>query len=133
MSNFPIEIVIDTNIIFMSWHNPIGKCAEILRKAREGKIKLFSPDTVKLEIIKIFQRNGYLDWEINYFLNDLPINWIEKELYVSMIGKTKVKHKPDKPIEAVALSLNCKILSADQHFDIVKQKIDIDDLLKQID
>ena len=132
MSNIQIRIVLDTNIIFMAWYNPSGKCAQILRKSRENKINLFAPDTVKEEIIRVFRRHGLPDAEIEEFLDDFSIDWIDKEIYKDYLEKTMVKHKPDKPIEAVALVLNYKLLSADRHFDNVKQKIDIDDLLKQV-
>ena len=133
MKNIPIRVVIDTNIIFMAWYNPSGKCAEVLRKAREGKTELFASDSVKKEIIRLFKKNNFTDEEIKEYLGDFPINWIDKELYQDFLEKTKVKHKADKPIEALALVLNCGILTADRHFDNVKNKINIDELLAELE
>ena len=113
----------------MAWYNLSGKCAEVLRKSREGKINLFAPDTVKKEIIRLFKKRNLNDEEIKEFLDDFPINWVEKEIYQNALPKTKVKHKADKPIEALALTLDCEILSADNHFKNIKQRIDINDLL----
>jgi predicted nucleic acid-binding protein len=133
MSSIPIKIIIDTNIIFMAWYNPLGKCAEVLRKAREGKINLFAPDTVKIEITRLFKKRNLSDEKIKEFLDDFPINWVEKEIYQDALPKTKVKHKADKPIEALALTLDCEVLSADNHFKNIKQKIEIDDLLAKLE
>ena len=133
MSGIQIKIVIDTNIIFMAWHNPLGKCAQVLRKSREGKLKLFSPISVKEEITRLFHDEGLRDEKIEEFLEDFSIYWVERELYEHFLEETTVKHKADKPLEAVALLLNCDILSADEHFKNVKQKINIDELLKNLE
>ena len=124
------KIVIDTNIIFMAWYNPFGKCAEVIRKARQNKIQLFSSDSVKKEIFRVFKRHGLNEDEIKEFLNDIPITWVEKEVYESVLNRTKVKHKADKPVETVALILECDILSANKHFRDAKN---IDKLLKEIE
>ena len=125
-----LKIVIDTNIIFMAWYNPFGKCAEVIRKARQNKIQLFSSDSVKKEILVVFKRHGLNEEEIKEFLDDIPITWIEKEVYESVLDKTKVKQKADKPVEAVALILECGVLSANKHFKDAKN---IDELLEDID
>lgn len=124
------KIVIDTNIIFMAWYNPFGKCADILRKAKEGKIELYAPESVKKEIIRVFERRNLVQDEINDFLEDFPINFVGQEIYTKIINRTKVKHIADKPVEAVALILNCRILSADHHF---KNRIDINKLLRDLE
>ena len=106
------KIVVDTNIIFMAWYSPFGKCAELLRKAREEKIKLFSPNSIKEGII------------------NLPIVWVSREIYESILDKTKVKHKADKPTRALALVLNCGILNVDKHF---KSRVDVNKLLSELE
>ena len=61
----------------------------------------------------------------------LPVELqVEKEVYNRFLDKTKVKHKSDKPIEALSLVLDCEILSADYHF---KNRIDINKLLKSLE
>jgi len=115
----------------MAWYNPDGKCAEVLRKARGGRLELYAPDTVKDEIIKVFKRRNLSDVEINEFLDDFSMNWIDENIYQRFISETKVKHKPDKPIEAVAIFLDCKILSADEDFKNSERRIDIDELLRR--
>ena len=128
------KIVIDTNIIFMALYNPFGKCAKILKIAIKGKLQLFSPESVRKELIRILKRElNFTDKQIEINLKKLPINWIRKEIYEKFLDKTKVKHKPDKPIEAVALLLDCKLLSADSDFKNSKKRIDIDKLLKKLE
>jgi rRNA-processing protein FCF1 len=130
MNFFPNKIVIDTNILFMAWYNPFGKCAKVLRKANKGKIKIFAPDSVKEEIFRVFRRETDLtDLEVEGFLFDFEINWVRRDIYERFLDKVKVKHKPDKPVEATALALGCGILSADNHF---KEKINIDELLESL-
>ncbi|MBS3079831.1 PIN domain-containing protein [Candidatus Pacearchaeota archaeon] len=130
MNFFLNKIVIDTNILFMAWYNPFGKCGEVLRKANKGEIKIFAPDSVREEIFRVFRREANLmDLEIEEFLFDFEINWVGKNVYEKFLDKVKVKHKPDKPVEATALALNCGILSADNHF---KEKINIDELLDSL-
>ena len=124
------KVVIDTNIIFMALYNPYGKAGEIINIAFLNKIKLFSTDSVKEEIIRILKREMDLsDIEINKIILSLPITWINKEIYINQLKNTKVKHKPDKPIEALAITFNCGILSGDKHF---KDRIDINMLLNLI-
>lgn len=123
------KIVIDTNIIFMSWYNPFGKCADVLRAANEGKIELFAPDSVREEIIRALKKHNILQEEIQEFLRNLPINWIERDIYENLLDRTKVKHKADKPVESVSLMLDCGILSADHNF---KDRVDVNKLLEEL-
>lgn len=125
------KIVIDTNVIFMSLHNPSGKAGKIIDLANRGKINLFSTDTVKIEIFRVLKRE--LKWKdeiIAEKINYLPIIWVEKEIYSDFLSKTKIKHKADKPIEALSLVLNCAILSADAHFRNLKNMADINKILE---
>ncbi len=122
------KIVIDTNIIFMALYKKESKPGILLYKAIENKINLFSPISVKKELIRILKRK--LNWDdnkIDFVINSLPINWIEKEVYEFEIKNTTVKHKPDKPVEALAIVLNYPLVSADSDFDNVKNKIDIEE------
>ncbi len=124
------QIVIDTNILFMAWYNPSGKCAEVLKRAGKGSLEIYVPDSVKKEIFSVLKREALLSvQEIEDFLSDFEINWVDEDIYRKFLDKVKVKHKPDKPVEAAALALGCGILSADYHF---KNRIDIDNLLKNI-
>jgi len=128
-----IKLVIDTNIIFMSLYNPESKAGLIIEKAIENKIILYSPDSVKQELKKVLKRElGLLEEEIKQIINSLPIIWIEKEIYLPVMDKTNVKHKPDKPIEALAIILNCRILTADTDFNHIKQKINVNEILEEL-
>ncbi len=134
MNGILIKIVVDTNILFMAIYNETGKADKILQLAAKNKIILFTPISVKEELSNVLKREfDWSDEEIENDIEELPIKWIEKELYEPILEMTKVKHKADKPIEATALLLNCGILSADEHFKNIKQKIDIDVLLKQVE
>ncbi len=133
MNGIPIKIVIDTNIIFMSIYDRKGNAAKIIDLANEGKILLYAPISVREEIFNVLKKE--FDWdeqEIEDDIGELPIKWVEKEIYQGAMEKTKVKHKADKPIEALALILNCGILTADKHFDTIKNKLKVDDLLEQL-
>jgi len=127
------RIVVDNNILFMAWYSLLGKCARVLEKAGDGELILYAPYSVKTELIRILKRANQSDKKIDFFLSTLPVAWVRKEVYGNFINKTKVKHNPDKPVEALSLALDCKILSADKHFDKIKNKIDIDELLKGVD
>jgi len=72
---------------------------------------------------------NFSDAEVNFIIDALPIIWIEREIYKSFINKTKVKYKPDKPVEALSLVLGCGILSADSDF---KKTININELIKRL-
>ena len=125
------KIVIDTNIIFMALYDPDGKAGKILKSASEGKIKLFAPDSVNEEIIRVLKREySFSDEKINAILERPPITWVGRDIYYDFISKTKVKHKPDKPIEALSLVLNCGILSADTDF---KDRLNVDELLEELE
>lgn len=134
MSGTLIKIVVDTNILIMGAYLENSKAGKILRLASEEKILLFAPISVKEEFIRNLKER--FDWnedKINVIIKSLSVKWVERELYEPLLDKTTVKHKADKPIEAVALLLNCNILSADEHFKNISQKIDIDNLLRQFE
>ena len=131
--NGSLKAVIDTNVIFMALYNPESKAGKIIQYAVEGKIHLFSTDTVKEEIKRVLKRElSYTEEELNSTIESLPIAWIGKEIYFSFLPQTKVKHKPDKPIEALSLVLGCGILSADEHFKNVRSLLDVNEFLKKI-
>ncbi len=128
-----LKLVIDTNVLFMALYNPSGKAGKIIDLANRNKIQLFSTDTVKIEIFRVLKRE--LKWKdeiINEKINTFQITWVEKNIYQDFLIKTKVKHKADKPVEALSLVLNCEILSADAHFKNLKNLADIDNLLREI-
>lgn len=126
------KIVIDTNVIFMALYNQESKAGRVIQFAIDEKIELFSTDSAKEEISRVLKKEMKLDNEnTNFIISSLPITWIHKEVYQDNIKNTKVKHKSDKPIEALALTLKCNILSADKHFKDLKNKIDINKLLEK--
>ena len=51
------KVVVDTNIIFMALYNPYSKAGEIINTAFLNKIKLFSTDSVKEEIIRVLKHD----------------------------------------------------------------------------
>ncbi|MBI4155447.1 PIN domain-containing protein [Candidatus Woesearchaeota archaeon] len=131
MNGSNIKAVIDTNVIFMALYNEESKAGRIIKLARKNKLKLFSADNIKEEIKRVLKREyEYTDEEIFRLINELPIEWVKKENYIHALDKTKVKHKADKPLEALSLVLGCEILSADAHF---KDRIDINKLLEIIE
>lgn len=127
MNGSQIRVIIDTNVIFMALYDENSKAGKIIGFANNNQIQLFSPDSVKKELLRVLKREMNLsDYKISFIMDNLPITWVEKEVYERALDKTRVKHKADKPIEAVSLILDCSILSADKHF---KNRININKLL----
>lgn len=125
------KVIIDTNVIFMALYNPESKAGKIIQIALKDKIKLFSTDSVKEELRRVLKKEINLkDNEIEQIISSLPISWVDKEIYINQLKNTKVKHKSDKPIEALAIILNCGILSADKDF---KKRLDINKLLETLE
>ncbi len=134
MSGSHIKAVVDINVLYISVYDKEGKAGRIILAAMNNKIKLFSPDLVKEELTRVLKRElKATDEEAEFIIEKLPVTWIEKEIYGSALEKTIVKKKGDKTVEALALILNCGILTADTDFDKVKQKIDVNELLKQLE
>jgi|TARA_B100001971_G_C18069644_1_gene472386 predicted nucleic acid-binding protein len=128
-----IKIVADTNFLFMSIYDEYGKAGKIVKAAVDRKIILFAPISVRKELIVVLKRKyNWNDNEIESEMESLPVKWIDEELYNSLLSLTTVKHKPDKPVEAVAILLNCKILSADTDFKGNERLMDIDKLLESL-
>lgn len=128
------SFVADTNVIFMALYNLNSKAGKILLAAIEGKIKLFSTDTVKEEIRRLLTRKLFVEEkDTEAIIDALPITWIEKEAYTDFIDKTRVKHKEDKPLEVLAIAMNCKIITADKKFGMQsKRVVDVNKLLEEI-
>ena len=72
---------------------------------------------------------SFSDKEIASLIKSLPIELIGREIYEKALIKTKARHKADKPVEALSLILNCKVISADKHFE---NRIDINKLLEEL-
>ncbi len=124
------KVVVDTNVLFMSLYDSNSKAAEVIKFANNGKIKLYSPDSVQKEIVRVLGREmEFSEAEISFIIDSLPITWIEKGIYSEFLSKTKVKHKADKPVEAVSLMLNCGVLTADYDF---KERVNINKLLEEL-
>lgn len=124
------RIVVDTNVIFMALYNESSKAGKIIEYANKDKIELFSPDSVKEELMNVLKREMELsDDEIALIVESLPITWVEKPIYEKFLKQTKVKHKADKPVEAVSLILGCGILTADKHF---RNRVDVNKLLEKL-
>ena len=117
----------------MSIYDRNSKASKIIEVALENKINIFAPISVKNELINVLKREfNWRDDKTDFIVESLPVKWIEKEIYELVLEKTTVKHKPDKPVEAVAIILDCGILSADSDFKGNKRIIDIDELLEKI-
>lgn len=126
-----LKVVIDTNVIFMALYNPDRKAAKVIELANKDKLRLFSPESVKVELSNVLKRElDFSDEQVDFIIKSLPITWVEKQIYEKALNKTKVKHKPDKPIEALSLILDCEILSADKHF---KNRININKVLEDLE
>lgn len=133
-----LEVAIDTNIIFMFLYNAHSKAGLIIKAAEEGKIALVSTDSVKEEIKKLVKRElNYTDFDADSMIENLPITWYDREIYISFLEKANIMpHKPDRPLVALALLLNCDILSANyKDFKHVKKFVkvwEIDELLEEV-
>lgn len=130
MNPIEVRVVIDTNILFMAFYDENSNASKIIQLAKENKIALFSPDTVRNEFFEVIKRhNLFSEEETKNLIPSLPIFWIEKEIYEQFLPNTKVQHKTDKPIEALSIALCCRILSADKDF---KNRLSVNELLKEI-
>lgn len=130
MNGGKTRVVIDTNVIFMAIYDTNSKAGRVIELANKDKIGLFSTDSVKKELFRVLKRElDFSEDKIEFIIGNLPITWIDKEIYKRALDKTKVKHKADKPIEALAIILDCGILSADKHF---KNRVNINKLLEDL-
>ena len=132
-----IDVIADTNVYFMSLWNPIGKAAKLIISATDEKVYLFSPDTVKEELIRLLKRKGFSEHEIEDIIPHLPVTWIDKPIYEKfMKASALIKHKPDRPILAAALVVGCGIISANRKHFLPARKLvkiwKIDELLEKI-
>lgn len=132
------RVVADTNVYFMSLYNPLGKAAEFIRKALEGKVSIYSPDTVKEELIRLLQRKFEFNAsDINDLIIHLPVSWVERELYENFMKTASViSHKPDRPVLATAIAIGCGIITTNRKHFLPARKFvkvwNIDDLLQEI-
>ena len=133
-----IKIVADTNVFFMAFYNIKNKASALLNAAIEGKVVIFSPDTVREELKRVLIRElDFTEDMTESSITHLPAIWVGKEVYESCMEKASIiKHKPDRPVLAVALALNCGIITADfKDFKPAKKLVklwNIDELLKAV-
>lgn len=136
--NGSVKVIADTNVYFMFFYKPESKAGELIEAAIKGKIELLSPDTVKEELKRVLVRElGFGESVAENFINYLPVIWINKEFYEAYLYKTAIiKHKPDRPVLALALALNCGIITANIKDFKPARKITklwkIDDLLEKV-
>lgn len=133
-----LRVVVDTNVFFMYIYRSDSKAGDVIRAALKGKITITSADSVKEELIALLKRKFDLtDLETENVIDNLPVEWYGREIYFPLMSQTaQMPHKPDRPLVALALLLNCGVLSANyRHFRHVDKLIkvwDIDELLEVI-
>ena len=115
-------IVVDTNIYFSAYYDPLGNEAEIIRMANAGEVILLSPDMVQEELKRVLGLKLGLSKEaISPLIKSLPVIWVPKAEYSADLdhAKSMLAHKEDSPILACALRLKIGILTGDRkHFDV---------------
>ncbi len=132
-----IKVIVDTNVYFMSLKNPVGKASKLIIAGINGTIELFSPDTVKEELIRLLKRKSFSEYEIEEAIIHFPVTWLDKTSYeIFMKSSSIIKHKPDRPILAAALAVECGIITANKKHFLPARKLvkvwEIDELLEEI-
>lgn len=122
----PMNLVVDTNILFSALYDPNSSAGKLILRALEGKIDLFAPDSVKEELERnLKEKLEYAGAEVRETVLVLPIKWIEKDAYAAAIeiARRYVTHKPDVPILATALATGYDVVSGDKHLLSIEQKV----------
>lgn len=136
--NGSIRVVVDTNVYFIFFYNPASKSGKLIEAAIGRKVDLFSTDTVQEELKRVLVRELSFEAEkAENVIVHLPVTWVGREVYQNYLDKAKVvQHKPDRPILALALTLNCGIITANIRDFKPARKIvkiwKIDDLLEEL-
>ncbi len=134
-----LRVVADTNVYFISFYNPESKASRLLNAAIEKRIVLFSPDIVKEELKRVLVRElGFSTEKAESTISYLPITWIGREIYENyMENASVIKHRPDRPVLATAIALNCGIITANVKDFKPARKIvklwKIDEILKTLE
>ena len=115
-----------------------SKAGDIIKAAIQGKISIASTDTVREELSELLKRKFDLtEEEFQNFVTELPVEWYGREIYSPLMEGTKqMPHESDRPLVALALLLECGILSANytdfRHVSKLIKVWYIDELLKTI-
>ena len=125
MKNGSLRIVVDTNVLYSFFYNPFGDSGNLMMEAIHSKIKLYSTDTVYREIKNLLTKDfKATEDEAAQIIDGLPVEWIGKEIYTNYMKDTEIiQHKSDRPVLALALALNCGILTFDRHFKAAKRMV----------
>jgi len=109
-----IKVVTDTNVYFMFFYDSASKAGKLIEYAIAGSTELFSPDTVREELKRVLVRElDFDEAQSEKLINYLPTRWVDKEIYQEFLTKAKIiKHMPDRPLMALAIALNCGIITA---------------------
>jgi len=139
MQNGLSRVVIDTNILYIFLYNPESRAGRLIEAALSKKIGLFSTDSVKEEITRLMKNDFcFSENKISEILEYFPVKWIDKKIYSDFMRQAEIiRHKPDRPVLALAIALNCGIITANKkHFMPAKKIVKIwkiDELLKEIE
>lgn len=117
MMNGSLRVIVDTNILYGFFYNPFGDSGKLMLEAINKKIELYSPDVIYEEMRRLLVKNLKLSAEeANHIADALPVNWVEREIYQDSLDKARIiKHKSDRPLLALALTLKCGLLSYGNH------------------
>ncbi len=112
--NGSIRVVPDTNVYFMFFYEPQSKAGQLINAAIMKRVELFSPDTVKEELKGVLIRElDVREEKTENIIGYLPVTWVDRKVYEEYMNKTAIiRHKPDRPILALVLALNCGIITA---------------------
>lgn len=114
-----MNLIIDTNIIFSALYSESSSAAHLLDMAILGEVKLFSPLHVKHELERILKKKlGYSNEELIDLFENLPLTWLEEELYEDKLkyASKLIKDKNDVPILSCAMATDYPIVTGDKHF-----------------
>ena len=121
-----MRIVIDTNVLFSALYDPASTPGRIILLAIEEKVELFAPATVRDELERALRgKLRYSDDEWEATLSALPVESVEGAIWEAFMERAKaaITDPDDAPVVALALALQCGIVSGDNAFHPLRKRI----------
>lgn len=113
-----MKVAIDTNVLFSGIYAPESVPGQILWLATQDRIRLYAPDTVRSEMVRVMVQKLCGQEEATRIVSGLPVMWIPRHEYEPFFpdAVSAIEDPDDAPLVAVALLAGADIVSGDGHF-----------------
>lgn len=120
-----MRVAIDSNVIVSAFYDPDSVPGRIIDAGITGRLALCAPVSVRAEVVRVMQR--VMEWTpavASAALQAVRVDWIEEGVFAPYLERAAalLRDPSDAPVLALAMAIQCDIISGDRDLQVVKCK-----------